>query len=315
MYKIIVIGIGNLGKRHVQSLLMSNLDMHIECVDVVDVNFEEIKSMPQTGVKELEFYNDLQSVGIEYDLAIIATSSAVRKRMFFELLTGRVIHNIIFEKVLFQKIEDYYDVKKALDECKINAWVNCARREWDSWSTLKEELDNEEILSFDITGTNWGFGCNSIHMLDIISFFDSTIELTYFDFGNIKESKRSGYKELDGCLIGKGERCKSFSISCFEGENVTMSMCISTCNRRIIIHEGAGKKVEISLKGGEVKNDDFVVEYQSGLTKKSVENILLNGETQLPHFDESMNEHLQIIKPMIEYFEKNGGEKKLCPIT
>ncbi|SCY45012.1 Predicted dehydrogenase [Pseudobutyrivibrio sp. AR14] len=317
MYKIVVIGIGNLGKRHVQSLLKSEFDMEIYCTDPVDSNFNEIKAMESEcmGTKKVFYTNSIDELPKEIDFAIIATSSFVRRNVFEELVEHRVVRNLIFEKVLFPKISDYKDVYKLLNEKKINAWVNCARREWESWQEVKKEIDGEDIVSLDISGTEWGLACNGIHMLDLARYFDATINVEYVSFDSIINSKRKGYKELYGKIIGSGTRCKHLAISCYCGKKIDCIFKIQTDKRIIIVNEKMGIKQIISIENNDVVTKEFKVEYQSCLTQKSVKNIFDEGITGLPTYVESMDEHIQLLEPMIDFFEKNGGEKGICPIT
>lgn len=315
MYKIVVVGIGNLGKRHVQSLLKSKFDMNIMCIDKSDVNFDEISKMETNGIKQISFYSDYNSLPKELDLVIIATSSAARREVFEKLIVASKVNNIIFEKVLFQREEDYMFVQDVLRRNEIQAWVNCARREWDSWRELKKRIEEEGLKEINIVGSNWGFACNSIHMLDLIHFFDPSIVVCDSYFEKIIPSKREGYKELFGSVNGKGKNCKHFSISCYEGEEISCTFSIATKLANWIVNEGMGKVYRIPLCDEQCNIMDFVIEYQSNLTHKSVEGILVDGKSNLPSYEEAMCEHLQLLKPMITYFEKNGGEKDLCPIT
>lgn len=315
MYKIVVIGTGNLGKRHVQSILKSKLDLSIECVDISDANNDEIRNYEILGKKEISFFNDLNDVSKNIDLAIIATSSAVRKMMFEELVLNHEVYNIIFEKVLFQKIDDYYYVKEILDRHHIKAWVNCARREWNSWQKMVDVLNSEEILSFDVKGTDWGLACNSIHMLDLLRMIDDDVTVTNTLFDRVVDSKRKGYKELYGKIIGKGNKIKSFSISCVEDSKVEELIEITTADKHWIINEQKNALYCVNLRDASVHQEEFIAEYQSVLTQKTVESIFENGMSNLPTYDVAMDEHIQIIKPMIQFFESKGGEKALCPIT
>ena len=55
--------------------------------------------------------------------------------------------------------------------------------------------------------------------------------------------------------------------------------------------------------------------YQSQMTQYVIEDILLKGTCKLTTYEESSRMHLEFIKPLIEFFEKHGMEKGLCPIT
>ena len=83
-----------------------------------------------------------------------------------------------------------------------------------------------------------------------------------------------------------------------------------------IIEEKGFLRISYANKQWEEEEREFVFYYQSQMTQEIVERILDTAECNLPSFNESMGTHLNIIIPLIEFFEKNGMEEKgVCPIT
>lgn len=64
---------------------------------------------------------------------------------------------------MFCDLSDYEIVRALLEEKHIKAWVNCTRRECESYQGLKSELEDENF-EFALSGSNWGMGCNAIHL-------------------------------------------------------------------------------------------------------------------------------------------------------
>ena len=80
---------------------------------------------------------------------------------------------IIFEKVLFQKVEEYHSVDMLLNRYKTRGWVNCHRRIYPTYQNLKELLFGEELVDMEVVGNGWGLACNSVHFIDLYAYLTS----------------------------------------------------------------------------------------------------------------------------------------------
>lgn len=316
MYKVAIIGVGALGKRHLESVLKSPLPLEVYAVDN---NPEMLEAVLKANPNRVIGGCDVTILPKEIDVAVIATSSAVRKDVFEALIGLCQVKNIIFEKVLFQRVKDYYEVERQLENLGIAAWVNCARREYDSYKKIKYMVDSCRVFTFHASGGEWGLGCNGIHILDLIQYLSGSTECNLEEFHllpEIVDSKRKGYKEIFGTLTGKCGKCEAFSVSCIKDSTLPFSIEISADNFRCTILEGS-KKMLLMRKDNDWKMEekDFAMFYQSQLTQRVVENILNEGSCNLPQYKESMKLHLAYIEPLIKFFEKQGMEKEICPIT
>lgn len=316
MINIAIIGVGALGKRHLESILKSELPLQIY---VVDNNEEAVSKVIKMDEKCIVGGTDTNILPKEIDLAIISTSSAERKTVFQQMISDSKVKYIIFEKVLFQRIEEYFEVEKLLKEQGIKAWVNCARREQPSYQELKKIVDKSNYFAFQMAGGDWGLGCNGIHMLDLIQFLSGSQECI-IDRLNllpiVEESKRIGYKEIYGTISGSCGKCLSFSITCFHCSTSPSRLELSGDNFYASIEEGIHKLTFMSADDGWNTNiREFPLYYQSQQTQKVIEKIMNTGDCNLPQYKESMQLHLSYIEPLIKFFEEQGLEKGLCPIT
>lgn len=316
MNNIAIIGVGALGKRHLESVLKSELPFQIY---VVDNNEEAVSEAIKMNEKCIIGGMDTSILPEEIDLAIISTASAVRKTVFKQMISKSKVKYIIFEKVLFQRIEEYFEVGKILEERQIKAWVNCARREQASYQELKKIVDKSNYFTFEMTGGDWGLGCNGIHMLDLVQFLSGSHECI-IDRLNllpiVEESKRRGYKEIYGTVSGSCGKCLSFSITCFHNSTSPSRLELSGDNFYASIEEGTHKLTLMSADDGWNANiREFPLYYQSQQTQKVMEKIMNTGDCNLPKYKEAMQLHLSYIEPLIKFFEEQGLEKGLCPIT
>ena len=243
----------------------------------------------------------------------------MRKDVFEQMISKSKVKYIIFEKVLFQKMEEYFEVEKLLEENGIKAWVNCARREQDSYRELKKIVDKSKYFTFQMSGGGWGLGCNGIHMLDLVQFLSASQECK-IDRLNllpvVEESKRRGYKEIYGTVYGSCGKCLSFSITCFHNSTSPSRVELSGDNFYASIEEGVHKlSFMCEDEGWKTDTQVFPLYYQSQQTQKVMESIINTGDCNLPKYKESMQLHLTYIEPLIKFFEEQGLERGLCPIT
>lgn len=315
MNNIAIIGVGALGKRHLQSMIELQNDYNIFAVEV---NPETVKQLSEE-FPGVHFLTTIYELPTELNAAVISTNSNIRRLVFDDLTKQCKVTNIIFEKVLFQRENDFFFVHEKLNEMGINAWVNCARREWNSYQTLKEELSPCREIYLSATGGQWGLGCNGIHILDLVEFLSGqSVEM--LDIGKLEkgivEGKRKGFYEFYGTITGSAGRCKNFTISCINQSALPFRIEITTESSRYMIDEGHNFMLVSNAESEwEWNRRDFKQVYQSQMTGRVIKSIIEKGTCNLPVYESSMLLHLKLIRPLVDFFKLNGMEDDLCPIT
>ena len=322
MHKVAIIGSGQLGSRHLQGIKTANIELSIEVVDsnieslkVAENRYYEIAANQYT--KAIRFISSIDDLSNDLDIVIIATSSAPRYIITKELIEKKHVRNIIFEKVLFQNEDHFYEIYNMLNTFGINAWVNCPRRMYDFYNTIKNELNNVDKLIFTVSGGEWGLGCNSIHFIDIFSYLSNQTSYTLLTNGLNKKvypSKRSGYVEFCGILSGISERGDIINLISQDNSSITPLISIVSHNKKFVIDETNGNMT--FFKDNNWKTSIINVPYQSQLTGKLIEDILLNKNSGITKYEESMNLHLPFITSLLDYYNSITEENsKNCPIT
>lgn len=313
MNNIAIIGVGALGKRHLQSM--------IELKD--EYTIYAVETNPDTVLKleeeffDVVFYQTINDLPDKLEVVVIATNSNVRRQVFEQLVKHSRVSNIIFEKVLFQNEEDYFVVLNKLRELDINAWVNCSRREWQSYKSLKNELKDVEEMHFIASGGEWGMGCNGIHMLDIIEYLseDTVSELSVSGLENgLFESKRKGFYEFYGHMTGRSGKCKDFDVICMKESKLPFTIEIITDRNRYFIEEYNNRCFVSEESNGWIENE-FKQTYQSQMTARVIKSIVDGNTCNLTEYESSMNLHLKYINALMDFFRNNGWEEAACPIT
>jgi hypothetical protein len=327
MFNILLVGAGQLGSRHLQGLCKLNGKNSIYIVDPLKESLE----LSEQRLNEITEKNSHNSYTFMYnydglpekiDLAIISTNSDVRFNVFNGLSKKLLIKNIIFEKFLFQTEDEYYNVEKILNEKNINAWVNCTRRMYPEFKILRENLLNKNILEISVRGYNWSLGSNAIHFIDIISFLSNSDEYTITDnflFNHISKNKRIGFIEFNGRIKGHFKNNTQFNITCFPGETTNLEIEILLEDAVYLIKQIEEKLITQRKIDNNwiIEEKEFRVHFQSNLTNRAVEQILIEGKCDLPTYQESMKLHLPLLKVFIGQLKKieNGKEIERCQIT
>ena len=322
MKNIAIIGVGALGRRHLQSMVELSNEYNIFAVEPVVSTVEMLKEEFEHKANFVFSINDLPK---ELEAVVISTSSNSRYGVFSKLVTHSIVKNIVFEKVLFQKIEDYKSVEKILIEKNISSWVNCARREWPSYQKLHDYLKDAKEISYNCAGGEWGLGCNAVHMIDLMEYLSGDVDFKIINSNltvPIVESKRKGFIEFYGSISGFGNNCKAFQISCQHESDAPTIISITSDKANIIIDEGK-QKLFIAEKANEWewKSDQFPIKYQSQLTAGVIKNIIETGTCNLPDYNISMNAHIKYLTVVMDFlkhqgfYDRSGIDSSVCPIT
>ncbi len=315
---IALIGIGNIGHRWLESILSMNEDWEVYCVES---NHETANALQAEYDGKIEVINSIEHLPHFIDFCAITTTSAVRKQVFDALIKVSEVQNIIFEKFIFQKELDYFDALNTLESKGIKAWVNCTRRESNGYIELKERLRKANSFTCYIEGADWGLACNGIHFIDLIKFLGDGKEI-YVDTSKLSppiiESKRRGYLEFFGSIMGYSGKCKTFEINCKQ-EGKMSEIGVMIYSDIGIYHINESRKIVCFCE----KNDDWIwrekpfeLPYTSQVMGRIIKEILDKERCILTTYKESMEMHLMYMHGVNHFLRNNyNWGEEICPIT
>lgn len=327
MSKVAIIGLGQLGSRHLQALALLNIKIDIELVDIskssLDLAISRFHEIPQANnfKGSIVAFDSIQQLSEEIDIVIIACSSKERRGLTEELLSTKKVKYLILEKVLFTDPKDYDIVSEIIKKYQVKVWVNCPRRMIPSFQQIKKLITPDVAMHFNVSGSNWGLGSNGVHFLDLFSFltegqkFDLSSDL--LDNTNPVESNRKGYVDFTGTITGKSSRGDFLKITSYSTSNLPVNISIQTPFERISINEYEGSCFYYSQKNNWAgEKIDIKIPFQSQLTSILVEELLELGKCKLPTYEQSMYIHLQFINVLIDYQKiKLKQDLNICMIT
>jgi len=316
MFKIYIIGAGQIGSRHLQALKKVKIPLDIIVIDpskqslaVSRQRYEEVSSARHSHI--INYIREIPD-GQDIDLAIIATASNIRAKIIKNLLQKNTAQYLILEKLLFDKKNDYLVIEKIFSKLKIKAWVNCPTRIRPIYQKIQKEMSDRKI-SLRVTGSQWGLATNAIHYLDFVS--DLAKESSYLinaDYLDKKllPSKRKDFLELSGTLYAdfkNGSRCE---LTDYNSGSAPWLVEIFNEEKRYIIRQSDGKVWESGAKNKwQWKEIIFKTPFISETTTGVVEDILKNGRCHLTPYSESAKIHLALLEPLIKFLNKNFSKK------
>ncbi len=200
--KILIIGIGSMGISHFNSFINSKSDYDIY---LCDKKINQLKKNIKNLIikKKLHFLSKVPK-NQKFDLAIISTNSKERLKVLKDLLKFNLVKNLILEKFLFNKIDNYSQCESILKSKKIN---NINVNSWGNYifKQLNFKLNGNFIASYYLRKN--GLGSSLIHISDL---FSSLIKNENFDISalnliKIKSKRRKDYNEMTGRIVLKSK--------------------------------------------------------------------------------------------------------------
>lgn len=317
MKKIILIGSGQIGSRHFQALKAVSEPLDITVLDPSQESLglakERYDSLPRGNFSHTVAYGkDFPEKLPDIDFAIIATNSDARRSVTEKLLKKTRVKNLLLEKILFLRKQDYFDIKNLLEKTQTRAWVNLSMRMHPLYGNMKERIGGKKIF-YHASGGQFGLITNAIHYLSHMAYLLNcqkfTIDASLLD-RNPVPSKRKGFLEYHGTLQAK---FADGSLGIFESYPRGFAPCQVTLfneNVRLISRESEGKSWESCAQDNwRWKETRTPWPYQSQMTTVLAENIFHGKECLLPDYTAAMETHLQLLEPLLERLNQYSEKK------
>lgn len=328
MLNIAIIGAGELGSRHLQGLLKISLPQNIYVLDKSDISLT--RAMERANeIKhnhKIHYINQFHLLPNKLTLAIIATNANVRAKVLIEILSYCDINYLILEKVLFQSVDDFDRIDNLIYQKRITGvWVNHPRRLYPGYRELKKVLDQRGIRSSIsiVSASNWGLGCNALHFIDLFSYlWNSPLRSLSFSLIHDKliESKRPGFVEFTGQIIGSLENDVQFLLNSFTGEKSPFNITFIGSNFRMLFTENGRDEDQLSLMPDIGPLESWIGHVkslpQSDLTGQVLEDLIFKGTCQLTDYHISSKMHRSFVEGLLEKYNSITGSNAIqCPIT
>lgn len=261
---------------------------------------------------QLRFGDAPDQLPAAVDVAVVATSSRHRLQVLRALMANARVTNLILEKVLFQRLEDYDEAAQLIEHSGAVAWVNCPRRMMQDYGPLEPLIRGHGIIQYSVTGEGWGLACNAIHFIDHLAMYLGCCDYQ-LDCKALKpvlhQSKRAGYLELMGTLVARfANGVGELTMTCEPAEAARLTTAIENEQYRLTIHSGQDSATMLDKASQQVQTVNLRMEPQSQLTDQVVASLLASGHCQLTPYQESARLHRPLIAGLAEFVGAVGGK-------
>ena len=237
---ILVIGCGQVGSRHIQSLASAKFGVVIYALDNSDESLQKAKIIfnkveNKHKYTKLIIVKKLVDILTNIDMAIVASNSNVRAQLILSVLDKFTPKHIILEKVLFNKIADYKKFEEIFNKINTKVWVN--QYMGYEFSFLSKHFNSNDNFHMKVSG-NWGLCCNSVHYIEIFHHLCGRIPINLKSYSfetEYKKSKRDGYFELFGTIDIVSSKSQRLTLECSpEKPELVKNIEIMTDSKKLI---------------------------------------------------------------------------------
>jgi predicted dehydrogenase len=319
--KILIVGCGNIGSRHLQAILKLKNNVKIEIVEP-DLNSQSLAKTRLKEIKyniknyELTWYKSLSLTKNESDLVIVATNSKGRVQLIEKLL--KLGHKkFIVEKIVCQSSKEYKKLLLLMKKFNGKAWINTNRRYFDVYQKIIKKFKNSKNIELSVFAGNSDLGTNAIHYLDLFSWLtqDYKIKLNgKFLVNQIFKNKRGkNFKRFLGTVTGFNKN-SSVLLTFFPSKKESFIIKITGGEYSAYIDELEEKGYFMNNKRKEKLNVKFG--HTSELTTKIIQDIFSKDDCLLPSLNDLSHSHKELFRIFNRHIKKTlNKDVNLCPIT
>lgn len=275
--KICIIGVGNIGFRYAQGIARTFPKAELILVDRPD----RLAALRESELHHATLRASLDELEHGMDLIVVATSCKPRLAIYKQCLALKP-RFVILEKYLFS---DRHEMHEALGLDRAPTFVN----QWMYGSKTFDCLFSSEATTVEVSGSQWGLGCNAVHWMDVLQRHLNITDLQVGPDTVIDEvfpSKRPGYEEIAGkWAFIDGASDRSFALIDVKDGESGGGMSIDVDGKRYLFDYA-------SVRDGEQVLSRFP--YFSDQIGGIVRDILDNGRGNLPSLETSVAQHLLV---------------------
>ncbi len=303
--KVAIIGIGNIGRRHLQAVCNDSVCKEVFGYDIRPQAIEDTKKFIEdhginhTPIRLIssgeEFFGN-----IDHHTIVIIASTANGRVAHFEGVLSFKPKAVIVEKPLCQAEMEYKKILALSKKYKVPVYVDFHRHMYDEYQQIAAYLKKSR-LRFIHTTTWGGMACNGIHVLELITWLAGAREYKILDYTKprIYNTKRKGFKDFEGSVVFSINKNIICSVSATDKESLE-TYDIAASDRQYFINESVSR-INIVDKKGKQEEEAMNVLFLSQITGKVVKDIIKGAQhVKLPRIEETFLAH----KILFDYMKR-----------
>jgi predicted dehydrogenase len=298
--EVAIVGLGNLGSRHLQGLASCTQDLRISLFDPSPSALAAARQRWFDVLGTSANHSLAEGESTHYDLAIIATTADHRLSAVNALASQANVGAWLIEKPVSQSIDDAERIRHLIGEAR--AWVNLPRRLMPWHQSMAREISSGMgPLRVRVSGGAWGLACNATHFVDLVRWW-CDVEPESVDVSGLEahwhRSKRAGYVDIFGTLLVRFANGTELEMES-RSEGGPHLIDVEAGNRRWRIAEGQGQFLrDGALAAGQV-----------------ADTILAGDSPKLPTLQEVVSFERLLLSALIPHRAADNGPTNWLDIT
>ena len=325
MARVLIVGCGELGSRHLQAVAALP---EVTTIDVVDPRPEALErgrqrlaeAADRAPALAVRWLTTLPQDQCAAALCIVATRAEQRCALVQQVATQLGVRQFLIEKVVGQSVAEIEALSAFANERGLLIWVNCKARAYPFHQRAKQRFVAGEPISFSVIGGNHGLASNGLHLVDLFAFYDGCrhLENAGSVIDPILHRTKRGLYDLSGTLHAVSEHGSHLTLS--YAADHEQSELIMVSNRRyrcLVDHVQRWAAESDEASGWAWRPVPFEGNLMvSNMTKTFVRDILASGRCELPRLEDALVAHRFVLSELRPHFSRlMEREVELCPVT
>lgn len=326
--RILLVGCGEIGSRHLQAVVRLPRVTRIEIVDprpeACALGRARVAEVPdRCPSTELRWFSSLEQASRGGALCIVATQANGRSALVRDVAEKLGYRTFLLEKIVTQSVRELEELVAYARQRELSVWVNFMTRAYPVFKRVKQLIDPAEPIVFSSIGGNRGLATNGMHDADLFAYFDGSSRIEPAGCALVDPilhpSKRGrAVFDMSGTLHGCTEKGSQMTLSYMQGHQGWPYIMIATPRYRWVVDHVQHTAAESDAASGwawrvvPCECNIFV----SQMTTIFASGILVSGRCDLPTLEESLVAHRFILGELQPHFNRlMEREMDLCPVT
>lgn len=325
--RVLLIGCGEIGSRHLQAIAALPSISKIEVVDprpeARELGRKRLGEIPDFRTStDIRWLASLDESTDEGALCIVATRARGRCDLVQEVAREHGYRRFLLEKLVAQSPSEYQSLITFAGDVQLKVWVNCKTRAVPFHKRAQQLFDPNDSIQFSVFAGNHGLATNGTHSVDLFVFYDHASRLTAsgtFLDEVLHPSKRGpDIFDLSGTIHAQSDHGSQLTIAFRPDHFAPPCYMVASSKYRFTLDQWARiafeSSPETNWEWNRVPfNDNLEISHMS---KQFVTDVLRNDRCDLPMLEDCYLAHSFVLGELHPLFTRLFPEAvDQCPVT